>query len=92
MSGDPTQNIEEKYATKPTLETILERINVLANGVDGLREGMRAGFAQVDTRLDRLEMRIKKVENSIGVLNENLPELRGDMRELKNSLKAHEPR
>jgi predicted nucleic acid-binding Zn-ribbon protein len=78
VSDDPTKNIEEKYHTRPTIETVLERI-------EELREETRAGFAQIDGRL-------KKVEGKIGVLNEDVLELRSDMRELKNALKVHEPR
>jgi hypothetical protein len=82
MSDEPTKNIEEKYDTKPTIETVLERINTLG---EELRGEMRAGFAQMDGRL-------KKVEGKISVLNEDVLELRSDVRELKNSLKVHEPR
>jgi len=78
MSDDATKNIEEKYDTKPTIETVLERI-------EELRGEMRDGFAQVDGRL-------KKVEHKISLLNEDVLELRSDMRELKNALKVHEPR
>lgn len=85
MSDDPTKNIEEKYDTKPTIETVLERINALG-------EEMRAGFKQVNTRLDVMDGRLKKVEHKISLLNEDVLELRSDMRELKNSLKVHEPR
>ena len=78
MSDDPTKNIEERYDTKPTIDTVLERI-------EELRGEMRAGFAQIDGRL-------KKVEHKISLLNEDMPELRSDMRELNNALKVHEPR
>ncbi|HLL73137.1 MAG TPA: hypothetical protein VK363_16985 [Pyrinomonadaceae bacterium] len=78
MSDEPTKNIEEKYDTRPTIETVLERI-------EELRGEMRAGFAQMDGRL-------KKVEHKISLLNEDVLELRSDMRELKNALKVHEPR
>lgn len=95
MSDEPTKNIEEKYDTKPTIETVLERINALG---EELRSEMRAGFAQVekrfdeaDARFDGLEKRLKKVEHKISLLNEDVLELRSDMRELKNSLQVHEP-
>ncbi|HEY0099777.1 MAG TPA: hypothetical protein VGB76_12590 [Pyrinomonadaceae bacterium] len=85
MSDEPTKNIEEKYDTRPTIETVLERLDVVAHGLIPLRDEMRDGFVQIDTRL-------KKVENKISVLNEDVLELRSDVRELKNSLKVHEPR
>lgn len=78
MSDEPAKNIEENYDTKPTIETVLERI-------EELRGEMRAGFAQIDGR-------VKKVEHKISLLNEDVLELRGDMRELQNALKVHEPR
>jgi len=89
MSDDATKNIEEKYDTRPTIETVLERINALGNE---LRSEMRAGFEQVNTRLDVMDGRLKKVEHKISLLNEDVLELRADMRELKNALKVHEPR
>jgi hypothetical protein len=46
---------------------------------------MRAGFAEITVRL-------KKVGNKISVLNEDVLGLCGDVRELKNDSKAHEPR
>ena len=85
MSDEPTKNIEEKYETKPTIETVLERINAVALALEGFREEMRAGFAQMDGRF-------KKMEHKISLLNEDMLELRADMRELKIALKVHEPR
>jgi predicted nuclease with TOPRIM domain len=85
MSDEPTKNIEEKYDTRPTMETVLERI-------EELRGETRAGFEQVNTRLDVMDGRLKKVEHKISLLNEDVLELRSDMRELKNALKVHEPR
>lgn len=81
MSDEPTKNIEEKYDTRPTIETVLERINALG---EELRSEMRDGFAQINVRL-------KKVENKISLLNEDVLELRSDIKELNNSLKVHEP-
>jgi uncharacterized coiled-coil DUF342 family protein len=96
MSDEPTKNIEEKYDTKPTIETVLERINALG---EELRSEMHAGFAQVekrfdeaDARFDGLDRRLTLVEDKISVLNEDVLELRADVRGLKSSLKVHEPR
>ncbi|HJR06942.1 MAG TPA: hypothetical protein VJ842_06790 [Pyrinomonadaceae bacterium] len=88
MSDDPTKDIEEKYQTKPTIETVLERINALG---ESMHARLDAFEARVGARFDSLDSRLKKVENKIGILNEDVLELRGDMRELKNSLKVHEP-
>jgi tetrahydromethanopterin S-methyltransferase subunit G len=51
--------------TKPTLETILERINALG-------EEMRAEFAAVNRRLDALDRKI-------GVLSKDLVDVRADL-------------
>ena len=76
MSNDPTKDMGEKYGTKPTLETLLQIMIEMRNET-------RIGLAQIDGRL-------KRVENKIGVLNEDVLAVRADMRELKMSLTVHE--
>ena len=42
--------------TRPTLDTLLERINALA-------EDVRRGFASVEQKLERIEIRLDRVES-----------------------------
>jgi len=59
--------------TKPTLETLMERINAL-------RDEMRAGFSQLNERLERMEIRLDRVE-SLSL------EVRADFREFRAAFK-----
>jgi predicted nuclease with TOPRIM domain len=81
MSDEPTKDIAEKYDTKPTIETVLERINELG--------------AQLNARVDSLEERISiwfdRVESEVKLTHSEVYALRADFKELKNSLKVHEP-
>ncbi len=77
--------MEQKYDTKPTIETVLERISEmhsdmqarLDRAVDGLRVEMKVGF-------DRIE------SIASGTRSEFLT-LRADFRELKHALSEHIP-
>jgi len=74
----------DEYQTKPTLETILERINAVAQTVEGLRAEMEQRFDALDVRLDRIE----------GVAFEtkgNFHTLRADFNELRAALREHFP-
>ncbi|MDQ3687837.1 MAG: hypothetical protein M3430_19855 [Acidobacteriota bacterium] len=68
--------------TGPTLDTILERINVLGNELRGdiasLREDMNMAF--------------RKMEDKIDVLNQNILEVRADYRDLKRRMESLEKR
>ena len=85
MSDDPTKDIEEKYQTQPTIETILGRVNLLG-------EYLNAGFARMDKRFDALESRLDAVETLVDRVSSVIYETRADVRELRNSLKVQEPR
>ena len=63
------QFMSDEARTKPTIETVLERINALA-------EEMRAGFAAINQRLERTEIRIDRLESMA-------LETRADVRELR---------
>jgi hypothetical protein len=73
MSEERTQDINQKYDTKPTLETILERLNALG-------EQMQAGFNLMEQRLERIEIRLDRVESMA-------LETRADFREFRAHVK-----
>lgn len=104
MSDEPTKDIAEKYDTKPTIETVLERINEfgaqLNSRVDRLEEQLNSRVdrleEQVNSRVDRLEqqldIRLDRIESEVKLTHSEVYALRADFKELKNDLKVHEPR
>lgn len=68
-SEDPTRNIGQKYDTKSTLKTILERINALD-------QNMTARFDQVDARFQALEIRLDWLASEVKEMRSDLYELR----------------
>ncbi|HEY0003734.1 MAG TPA: hypothetical protein VGB17_02900 [Pyrinomonadaceae bacterium] len=73
MGEDTTQDISDKYDTKPTIETVLERITALA-------DQMQKGFERIETRMDRIESEVK-------IVHSEMLTLRADFRELRSQLK-----
>ncbi len=81
MSEDPTQNINQKYDTKPTLETLLARMAAMEERLNARIDGMEE---RIGVRLDRIE----------GVAHEtkgNFHTLRADFNELRAALREHFP-
>jgi septation ring formation regulator EzrA len=74
---------KDEVTTKPTIETVLERLTSFAQEI---RSEMRAGFAALGTRLDRVESRLDKVENKIEVMTQDLMDLRGDIHQFEKKL------
>jgi hypothetical protein len=77
MSEEPTENLEQKYDTRPMLETILRE--------------MRAGFARVERKIDDLDVRVDRVESVVNATRSEMLTLRADFKELRNLLKEHLP-
>jgi tetrahydromethanopterin S-methyltransferase subunit G len=78
---------DSELTTKPTLETILDRIN--AQG-----DVMRAGFATIDKRLETVEKRLEPVEQRLEQIEIRLDRVQGivlqvraDLREFRSSFK-----
>jgi predicted nuclease with TOPRIM domain len=81
VSEDPTKDIEQKYDTKPTIETVLERINALDQTLNARMDKLQD---QVNIRLDRIESEVKKTHSEFY-------DLRADFRELRSALIEHIP-
>lgn len=64
-----------ELTTKPTLETILERIN--AQG-----DVMRAGFGSIEKRFQSMEDKLEQVEIRLDRVQSMVLEVRADVREL----------
>jgi hypothetical protein len=74
MSEDPTQNLEQKYQTGPTIQTVLERL-------DEFRGSM-------GKRFDALENRIDRVESVALATRSELLDLRADFREFRAEVRG----
>ena len=81
MSEDTTKDMSQKYDTKPTIETVLERINEMHVELRSEIKGLRV---EMDVRFDRIESIVS------GTRSEFLT-LRADFRELKHALGEHIP-
>jgi hypothetical protein len=72
--------MSDEATTKPTLDTLLERINALA-------EEMRGGFARIEHRLDDFDVRLDRIEGLANKTHSELMYLRADFKELKSQFK-----
>lgn len=92
MSEDTTKDITKKYDTKPTIETVLERIIAFEQSVNarfdrfeqGINDRLHKFEARVEVRFDRIESEVKMTHSEMFTL-------RADFRELKSALEDHLP-
>ncbi len=86
MSEDPTQNIEQKYDTKPTLETVLLRLEEFRSEVTAFRSEVNTRFdglqAEIAEAREETRVGLRKFGHKIDALNNDILELRADMRDL----------
>ena len=71
----------EDATTRPTIETVLERINALG-------ERMSEGFAAVQTRLDQMDTRLELMDTRLDRTQAMVPEMRVHFREFRAQFKA----
>jgi len=90
-SNDQTPN---ELTTQPTLETVLERINAVANSIGQLRTDVDQRFNGVDGEIASLrkdvEQGFRRVERKIDLLNKDFLEMRGDQEDLLTRIEALE--
>jgi hypothetical protein len=87
MSEEPTKDIGEKYQTKPTIETVLERINALGEDlnarIDGLEKGLNARIdgleEKMDKRFNAVEDRLHDMNVKVKLLNQDVLQMRADI-------------
>ena len=84
MSEDPAIDIEQKYDTKPTIETVLERI-------DDFRSAMEKRLDGLDRRIDGFDVRLDRIESEVKKTHSEFYDLRADFRELRSALIEHIP-
>jgi chromosome segregation ATPase len=87
---DPTQDISQKYETKPTIETVLERINALGEALSAQINDMRGQLDDVRGQLDRVEsrlmdfdVRLDRVEGVVNATRSEMLVLRADFKEFR---------
>jgi hypothetical protein len=95
MSEDTTQDMSKKYDTKPTFDTLLERVNFLIEQTTTFREEMTvfrqkttafqeemtAFREEVDIRFDRLEGLTNKTYSELKYLSADLKEFKPHFKE-----------
>lgn len=84
MSEDKTRDLSKKYDTKPTIETVLERIIAFEQGfnarldafeqgvnarLNAFEQGVNARIDNVGERMGAVEARLGGVENRIDVMD-----------------------
>jgi len=82
----------DEKVTKPTIETVLERMNAMEQR---LGERISASEQRVGERIDaleeRLDRRLDRMENLITINRSEFLELRMDYRDVRAQLKEHIP-
>jgi len=93
-SGREVMDRESEAVTKPTLETILERINSVSDGVTGLRDefgSLRDEFGSLRNEFQlfrgEFEIRIDRIEGLTNQTRAEMLTLRADFREFRNQSK-----
>ena len=56
---------ESELTTKPTLDTVLERLNVHGEALRAQGEVVRNGFGSIGQRLERIEIRLDRIESMV---------------------------
>ena len=88
MSEDPTHNLEQKYDTKPTLETVLTEMRAgfaqLNARIDGLEQQLNGRIdaleQKMEKRFDGVESRLDDLSRKVSLLNEDVLQLRADFK------------
>lgn len=92
MNEDTTKDMAEKYDTKPTIETVLERISEMRGEMlerfNEMRGEMLERFKELRVELD---VRFDRVESIASGTRAEFLTLRADFRELKHALGEHIP-
>ena len=72
--------------TKPTLETVLERIDGMRSDLNGLRQEMSKRIDDQDRNFADFDVRIDRVESVVNATRSEMLTLRADFREFKQKV------
>ncbi len=75
MSNDPTRDIDEKYTTQPTIQTVLERL-------DDFRGFVEINFAAIASRMSSFENRMDSLESRMSSLEVETKRISEEVRSL----------
>jgi hypothetical protein len=75
----------DEPVTKPTIETVLERLAEFRESVNGQLESLQG---QLATFQDSVELQLHKLDRKIGALNDDILTLRADMRLLEKTVET----
>jgi hypothetical protein len=88
VSEDTTKDVSQKYDTRPTIETVLERIDEMRGEMKEMRGEMVERFKEMRVEVD---VRFDRVESVVSATRSEFLTLRADFRELKHALGEHIP-
>ncbi len=84
--------MSDDKATKPTIETVLERINALGERInakiDSKIDGLEGRF---NAQIDRIDIRLERFEAVLNATRGDMLDQRIEMRELRKQLQGHFP-
>jgi chaperonin cofactor prefoldin len=98
MSEDTAKDLEGKYSTKPTIETVLERFSsmeqAINTSIDGLETSLNARLDGVETSLKSqikeletsFNIRLDRIESEVKLVHSQTFSLRADLTELRHQL------
>ncbi len=92
MSEDTTKDMPQKYDTKPTIETVLERIEAMRSDImEAVHSEIQAVRVEMQVGFDRIESIVSGMRSEFMATRSEFLTLRADFRELKHALVEHIP-
>ena len=77
----------EDATTRPTLDTVLERINALSAALDAFAQHVDQRFAQIEERLNRMEERLNQMDIRLDRTQAMVHEMSADFAEFRGQFK-----
>lgn len=81
----------DDLTTKPTIETVLIRLDDFRNSVDARFAGIDQRFASVDARQEELQDQLYGLEEQVVIIRKGQLDMRTELRELVALIKEHLP-
>lgn len=81
--------MSDEAQTKPTIETVLQRIDDFRNSVDQRLDRIEKRLEDFDIRLDSIEGEVNKTRSQMFYLSVEFKETRKGVNELDKDLRAH---
>ncbi len=92
MSEDPTKDIPQKYDTKPTIETVLERMEAMRSDImQAMHSEIQAVRVDMQKMQTNMQVGFDRIESIVSGTRAEFLTLRADFRELRQALGEHLP-